>query len=156
MKKLIIKLLVIMMPTWLFADVTATKNETFGTGANMSDITAIHALLEKPDAFADKEVTVQGTINSVCDKKGCWMMITSGDERLRIKVNDGEMVFPFNAKGKTAFATGKLESLPMKKDKAIAYLKHLAEDEGKTFDESTVKDDITLYQLRPTGVTIIR
>ncbi|WP_144393789.1 DUF4920 domain-containing protein [Pleionea sediminis] len=132
------------------------KSDVFGTGAKEADALAVNQVLETPDSFLDKEVTVAGEIVSVCDKKGCWMMLSSGDERLRIKVKDGEMVFPFNAKGKTAFATGKLEKMEMTREKAIAYLKHMAEDAGKEFDESTVKGDMTFYQLRPVGVTIKR
>lgn len=75
-------------------------------------------------------------------------------QTLRIKVKDGDMVFPFNAKGETAYATGKLVPIELSKEKAIAYLSHLAEEAKEEFDPSTVKGAMTIYQLSPTGVTI--
>lgn len=135
--------------------VAANNNDTvFGEGVDMDKFVAMKQLLTTPNEFEGKIVTIEGTIDSVCDKKGCWMMLSSGDSRLRVKVNDGEMVFPFNAKDKTAYATGKLEALIMSKEKAIAYLSHLAEDAGESFDPATVTGETTIYQLRPTGVVI--
>ncbi len=132
------------------------KEQHFGQGADLSHLTAIGDVLGKPEAYLGKQITVTGKVVSVCDGKGCWMMLSSGDHRLRIKVKDGEMVFPFNAKDKTAFATGELVAMPMTQEKAIAYLSHMAEDEGKKFDPATVKGDTTIYQLKPVGVTIKR
>ncbi len=130
------------------------QDEVFGDGVDMDKLVAIETLLSSPDEFSEQTITVEGKVISVCDKKGCWMMITSGNKQLRIKVDDGDMVFPFNAKDKTAFATGKLEALTMSKDKAIAYLSHLAEDAGESFDPASVTGETTIYQLRPTGVVI--
>ncbi len=150
-KSLISLFLAIVFSHSLFA-----KDDSFGVGAKVAEAIDVHAILSEPEQFMEKELTVAGEVVSVCDKKGCWMMLSSGDARLRIKVKDGEMVFPFNAKGKTAYATGKLEKMEMTQEKAVAYLKHMAEDAGETFDPESVKGDVTLYQLRPVGVTIKR
>jgi hypothetical protein len=152
MKRLIIVCLSLMATAWAFAQ--TSKDDVFGSGVDMSLLVPIDLLLSEPHKYLDQSVTVEGKVVSVCDKKGCWMMLASGDHRLRIKVNDGEMVFPFNAKDKTAFATGKLEALKMSKERAIAYLSHLAEDAGESFDPATVTGETTIYQLRPTGVVI--
>jgi len=149
MKKLIQLCVLCLLSTPLIA-----KEEHFGLGANMEKLVAIETLLNEPVKYLKSEVTVKGKIVSVCENKGCWMMLASGDKRLRIKVKDGEMVFPISAKDKTAFATGKLETMEMTREKAIAYLSHMAEDSGEDFDASSIEGDITLYQLRPVGVTI--
>ncbi len=139
-----------LISSWSYA----TNDEIFGSGADMSSLTPISQLLVDPESYTNKTVTVKGSIQSVCGNKGCWMTLSSDEQRLRIKVKDGEMVFPFNARGKIAYATGKLEALPMSKEKAIAYLSHMAEESDETFDPASVTGDITLYQLRPVGVTI--
>jgi len=130
--------------------------EKFGTGADMSKLVAISTLLENPEDYLDKDVTVEGAIISVCKKRGCWMKLASDKkyQTLRIKVKDGDMVFPFNAKGKTAYATGKLVGMELSKEKAVAYLSHLAEEANEEFDKGSIKSGMTVYQLSPTGVTI--
>ena len=140
----------------LVLSTSALKAEDFGTGADMTKLVAISTLLETPKSYLDKTVTVEGAIISVCKKRGCWMKLASDKkfQTLRIKVKDGDMVFPFNAKGKTAYATGKLVGIELDKEKAIAYLQHLAEEANEKFDESSVTEGMTIYQLSPTGVTI--
>lgn len=149
------KFIVSVLGMWVLLNAAHSENILFGGGADMSKITAINEILKSPDRYLDSVVTIEGTISSVCKKKGCWMVLSSGSHQLRIKVNDGEMVFPFNTKGKTAFATGKLEVLEMTREKAIRYLAHLAEDAEQAFDESTVTEETVVYQLRPTQVTIM-
>jgi hypothetical protein len=61
-----------------------------------------------------KVVTISGTIDSVCSKQGCWMkfIANAGAKPFRIKVRDGDRVFPVSAKGKTAYATGTVHLWP--------------------------------------------
>lgn len=75
-------------------------------------------------------------------------------QTLRIKVKDGDMVFPLTAKGKTAFATGQLSAKTLPKEKAIAYLQHMADEAKEDFDPASVTGPLTIYQLVPQGVTI--
>ncbi len=136
--------------------ISALENKSFGTGANMDKLVAISTLLSSPNNYLDQEVTVAGTIVSVCSKRGCWMKLASDKkfQTLRIKVKDGDMVFPFNARGEKAFATGKLFPITLSKAKAIEYFAHLAEEAKEEFDPSSITGEMTIYQLVPTGVTI--
>ncbi|WP_417346184.1 DUF4920 domain-containing protein [Ferrimonas sp.] len=85
----------------------------FGTPVDAGNITKISTLMASPDSYLDKQVTIEGTIVAVCEKRGCWMKVASDKQfqNLRVKVKDGEMVFPVSAKGSTAIATGKLQKL---------------------------------------------
>ena len=130
------------------------NEEVFGNGANLEQVIDVKTVLASPSSFIGKDITVAGEIDSVCGKKGCWMMMKSGHEQLRIKVKDGDMVFPFNAKGKRAFATGKLEVIEMSEKQALAYQKHMAEDAGEDFEPKNVTKELVFYQLKPVGVTI--
>ncbi len=138
--------------------ISASANEgiTFGSGANMEKLVPISTILASPQQYLDKEITVKGAIIAVCEKRGCWVKLASDKkfQTLRIKVRDGDMVFPLNSKGKTAFATGKLTGIPLSKDKAIAYLQHMADESKETFDPASITTGITIYQLVPKGVTI--
>ena len=55
-----------------------------------------------------KTVKVEGLVTAVCPKRGCWMELASDKEfqTVKVKVDDGVMVFPLDAKGKVATAEG--------------------------------------------------
>jgi hypothetical protein len=79
----------------------------------------------------------------------------NGGARLRVKVDDGVMVFPVTAKGKLAVAEGTLEALPMRREQYVAWLSHLAEERGESFDAATVGEGpFRILQLKGTGAQI--
>ena len=85
-------------------------------------------------------------------------MTIASDKRfqnLRIKVKDGDMVFPLSAKGSEAIATGNLTELKYSLKQTRRVLAHRAEEEGKAFDPASVIEPMTMYQLVPTGVSIL-
>ena len=53
---------------------------------------------------------------------GCWMTIVDpvGERTIRVKVNDGEIVFPKAAVGKLAIVEGKLTRLELTHEQATA------------------------------------
>jgi hypothetical protein len=73
---------------------------------------------------------------------------------IRIKVNDGEIVFPKDAIGKMAIAEGKLSKMELTKDQATAEAKHEAEEQGRKFDPKKVKGGSVTYQIDGTGAVI--
>lgn len=129
----------------------------FGAPVDAGNITKISTLMASPDSYLDKQVTIEGTIVAVCEKRGCWMKIASDKrfQNLRVKVNDGEMVFPLSAKGSTAIATGKLQKLEFDLERTRKMKAHWAEEKGETFDPASVTEPMVIYQLAPTGVSIL-
>ena len=84
-------------------------------------------------------------------------MTLSSDKKFqtfRIKVRDGDMVFPMTAMGKTAYATGKLQAIPLSLEKSKTFLAYQAQEQQEEFDPASVTEPFTVYQLSPTGVTI--
>jgi len=117
----------------------------------------ITKVVSAPDSYMGKLIQVKGKVSAVCEMAGCWMTLvdTKSGDSIRIKVNDGEIVFPPEAVGQVAVAEGKLEKLEFAKEEAIARQKHEAEENGKPFDPQSVKGPITLYQLRGTGAVVL-
>ncbi len=105
----------------------------------LTDTTAVQAILAQPEAFVGKEVRVEGKVKEVCEMAGCWMELEAGDgdQTLKVKVKDGDIVFPVAARGKQAVAQGKVEDLEMTRAKYVKYLEHAAEEQGGKFDEAT-------------------
>lgn len=130
--------------------------QNFGPKFDASNSVTVQQVLAKPTEFLAKPFTVQGKIDAVCQKKGCWMQFeTAADQpTFRLKVKDGDMVFPVSAKGKNAFAHGSLKAKPMSLEQTKTYLKHRAEEQGEAFDPAAVTTAVTLYQFEPESVFI--
>jgi hypothetical protein len=134
----------------------STSATTFGGVVDKTKLVEVADILAKPQSYLQQQVTVKGTVEAVCQKKGCWMQLSAGKNQptFRIKVKDGDMVFPVSAKGKTAYASGKLDPIEMDLESSREYLAHKAEEQGETFDPASVTEAITLYQLVPVAVEI--
>ncbi|WP_247687565.1 DUF4920 domain-containing protein [Pseudoalteromonas luteoviolacea] len=89
--------------------------KTYNGGADKSKLVSISQLLSEAQRYTTQTSTIQGTITRVCKKRGCWMQLASDKkfQSLRVKVRDGDMVFPMTAQGKTAYATGTLKIKPL-------------------------------------------
>ena len=110
----------------------------------------------KPDAFAGKTVQVRGKIVEVCQMAGCWMALTDDDGKtIRVKVNDGDIVFPKTAGGKMAIAEGEFKKIERTKEQAIAQARHEAEESGRKFNPASVKGATTTFQINGSGAVIL-
>lgn len=93
----------------------AAGETKLGTGISLKESTAIKALVEQPGAYVGKTLRVDGVATAVCSAMGCWMAVAAeGDEKgatVRIKVDDGVIVFPMTAKGRKVSAEGVFEAV---------------------------------------------
>ena len=85
----------------------------YGKPLTVKETSKISDVLAHPDQFNGKRVKVQGPIVDVCEMKGCWIAVGSDKEfeSMRIKVEDGVIVFPPEAKGKRAMRVPVTESV---------------------------------------------
>ncbi len=118
--------------------------------------TPISKVSAKPADYVGKTIQVKGKITEVCEKMGCWMMLVDPGSKasVKIKVKDGEIVFPKEAVGKMAVAEGTFAKIEMTKEQAIAQAKHEAEENKKPFDPASISGPVTTYQIQGTGAVI--
>lgn len=131
--------------------------ESFGSGVKVAEATPISKILADPDAYVGKTVRIEGKVLDVCPMKGCWMELAGedGKESLKVKVDDGVIVFPVDSKGKLAVAEGTVEAIPMTKEEYVGWLEHLAEERGEKFDAASVGEGpFRILQLKGTGARI--
>jgi Domain of unknown function (DUF4920) len=131
--------------------------EVYGGGVKVAEPTPIGKILADPDAYVGKTVRIEGKVLDVCPMKGCWMELAGedGKESLKVKVDDGVIVFPVDSKGKLAVAEGTVEAIPMTKEQYVGWLEHLAEERGEKFDATSVGDGpFRILQLKGTGARI--
>ncbi|MEO8167968.1 MAG: DUF4920 domain-containing protein [bacterium] len=151
MKLISVFMLTIFLLTFSFA---GTKN--YGKKLTVKEKTKISDILAEPEKFAGKKVLVEGTVAEVCEMQGCWIKIKSSEnsDQIRFKVNDGEIIFPKNASGKTALAQGIVTVKTKSKEELIAEGEHFAQDAGKTFDPSTVTGPQTVVTIKGEGAVL--
>ena len=78
-----------------------------------------------------------------------------GGAKMKVKVDDGVIVFPVDSKGRLAVAEGVVESIPMTRENYVAWLEHLAEEKGEKFDAATVGDGpYRIFQIKGAGAEI--
>ncbi len=123
----------------------------------VKETTAIDKLMASPDQYVGKLVQVKGTVRDVCREMGCWTEVAdaASGRSIRIKVKDGEIVFPKDSIGKTIVAEGKLAKIEQTKEQAIAQAKHEAEANKRKFDPATITAGRTYYQIQGTGAVIV-
>lgn len=132
--------------------------KSYGAGVTLADSTPIAALLAAPADYAGKPVRVDGTVAEVCEKAGCWLEVRAGegDATLRVKVADGEIVFPTSARGRAVTAEGTFETKQLDRAAFVRWAKHLAEEQGRRFDEAAVVGDgpFPFHQIAGRGAEI--
>lgn len=119
-----------------------------GAGVTLKEATPIKALIDRPQEFVGKTVRIDGVATAVCSHMGCWMAVApeaaDTSATVRLKVEDGVIVFPVSAKGKKVSAEGVFE--PVGDD---AESQEAAAEHGK-HDAKASK----AYQIRATGALI--
>jgi hypothetical protein len=117
----------------------------------------VGAVLKQPAPLVGKTVQVKGKVTEVCQMAGCWMALADPDTQnvLRVKVNDGDIVFPKSAVGRMAVAEGTLEKFELTQKQTVARARHEAEEQGRPFDPATVKGGTTVYQIKGSGALLL-
>lgn len=143
--------------TFLLCGVVWAGQIQLGQPLTVSKQTPIPAILKQPDKYVGQTVQVKGTVREVCQKMGCWMEVAdpATGQAIRIKVKDGEIVFPKEAIGRTAVAEGKLAKLVLTREQMVARAKHEAEENNRPFDPDSIRSGATIYQIQGTGAVIL-
>jgi hypothetical protein len=80
----------------------------------------------------EKDAKIVGTIEEVCQKKGCWMKVDLGNgEKMRITFRDYAFFVPKDASGREVI----LDGTAMIEETSMESLRHFAEDAGKSKEE---------------------
>jgi hypothetical protein len=163
---LILSIAVIAMAA---ASAMAGESRSYGDGVTLDEAVAIDVLLENPNDYVGRKIRVDGVITAVCKKRGCWMQVTnpeSGDG-VRIKVEDGVIVFPYESMGREAQAEGIFEAIKLTPEQVEAQTAAAHDhQEGTTCDKDGPKATETgagcdlppidqyVYLIRGTGAVI--
>lgn len=143
-------LLFIFLSLFLMQFTSFAQIEKYGRDIAIQEKTNISEILSDPSDFEGQTVLVEGKINDVCPSAGCWMILESDKEgqEIKIKVKDGDIVFPQEAIGKTALVEGTVYKIELTREEAVEYYSHVAEEKGEDFDPASVTGAVTLFQIK--------
>lgn len=112
-----------------FAELNADGfyGETFDIAETVSLDEAIAEISDKDSLV----VKLSGEVNGVCQVKGCWMTMQSGDQDMRVKFKDYGFFVPKDCSGKVAYVDG----IMRREEVSIADQKHLLEDAEASQEE---------------------
>lgn len=106
MKKIFILCVVTLVALGVLVWRVAAKPSRFGTFAGAPHV-AVARLISEPKAFTGKLVAAEGTITQQCKSMGCYFYFRSGDQTLRVDVQEVAMTAPMR-EGKRARVEGQL------------------------------------------------
>jgi hypothetical protein len=141
----------------MFTLVAAAAEVRLGKPLTLKEPSTIADVNAKSERLVGKTVQVKGKVTEVCQMMGCWMALVDpvSQSMIRIKVNDGDIVFPKESAGRMALAEGSLVRLQLSKEQMIAGARHEAEEQGRKFDASKITGGGTIYQIQGTGAVIL-
>lgn len=149
-------LFLVLTIAFVLPSAASVAGTVYGGGVTVLPVTLVSELLSKPDAYVGKTVKIKGLVADVCTARGCWLEI-AGDrpyELVRVKVEDGVIVFPASARGRQAAVQGMVEVLRMCPDEALRFRKEEALKKGVPFDRASITGKEAALAIRATGAVI--
>lgn len=137
-----------MMVCWAVTVTAQNAGTMYGEGTKAKAYVPLESAVSKKVKTVS---TVQGKVMDVCSKKGCWMMITSGNITARVTFKDYGFFVPTSLKGKTVLVTGVLSVEELSEDEA----RHYAEDAGQSKEQiQAIKGTQKEYGIEATTVEV--
>ncbi|MEM9918559.1 MAG: DUF4920 domain-containing protein [Bacteroidota bacterium] len=145
-------------------DSTAQKAETteeekpansFGELIDEKDAITLAELPAQLESADSVRVKLSGTVESVCQVKGCWMNIVSKDaegQEVFVKFKDYGFFVPVDIAGKTVVMDG----YAFKEMTSVDELRHYAEDEGQSEEQiAAITEPVEELKFMASGVLIV-
>jgi len=165
MKKLVLMLLAIGMMIGCQDKVqtenTETQKEetmeaanTFGETINSKDAISFEDLVQKMEGSDSMLVKVKGTVESVCQAKGCWMNIVSSEieDEMFVKFKDYGFFMPKDIAGQEVI----MEGYAYREVTPVEELRHYAEDAGKSAEEiAAITEPEEEFKFMASGVILL-
>jgi|APTNR8051073442_1049403.scaffolds.fasta_scaffold00949_6 hypothetical protein len=129
--------------------------QPFGDTITAEGAIGYEAMLTQMGDKDSIEVKVMGEVESVCQKKGCWMNIVSADPekaQMFVQFEDYGFFMPKNIKGRKVIMQG----YAYKSVTPVEELRHYAEDEGKSKEEiEAITEPLEELKFMASGVLLL-
>jgi len=124
--------------------------DDFGAALTLVRATPLSVVAAHPERFEGKPVVVRGKISDVCQKKGCWTVITDGNVNVRVRFRDYGFFLPKDSTGREAIAQGLVSAETISEKTA----RHFAR-ESVGEDPAAIKGPQHVVRFTATGVRLL-
>ena len=133
--------------------VESQKLQDFGAPFEIKEVIAAKEVLTEPKSFVGKKVRVEGTVQDVCQKMGCWMVISEGSSSMRITTKDHKFFVAKDGAGSKCHIEG--EVIARTKDpERTAHFESESSD-GAPIPEKEAEGD-TVYEIVASSIRFIK
>jgi hypothetical protein len=101
----------------------------YGAGLTLEEITPLREVVSRPELHVGRPLLVKGRIRDVCQKKGCWLVLTDGQFQMRVRFADYGFFVPKDSYGKDAYVEGR------------AALREISEKEARHYEAEAIEGD---------------
>jgi hypothetical protein len=134
------------------SDVISAQSKNYGATIDENGAMSMKQLLGYMSSKEEMQAKVIGTVEEVCQAKGCWMIIPTGEgHTMRVTFKDYGFFVPKDIAGKQVIISGKAH----KSTTSVEELKHYAEDAGKSKEEiAKITSPVTELAFEADGVIV--
>ena len=108
-------------------EISIDSLEHFGLEFTLETSLPAGTVLTNPKEYVGKTVRVTGKVSDVCQKMGCWMVITDADQHMRITTKDHKFFVAKDGAG----ATCDLEGTVVKREASPARTEHFKSEQSE-------------------------
>lgn len=135
--------------------ITKDKGQTFGEAITATGAINYKELLSKMQGQDSLAIKVKGTVDEVCQAKGCWMNIVEKDsesEPMMVKFKDYGFFVPKDIAGRKVI----MEGYAYRNFTSVEELRHYAEDAGKSKEEiAAITEPVEELKFLASGVLLL-
>ncbi len=124
--------------------------DDFGAGITLAQPTALADVVAHPERYAEEPVLVRGRLTDVCQRKGCWTVITDDTVAVRIRFHDYGFFLPKDSVGREAIAEGLVKAETLDEKTARHY-----ESESKDGDPNSIEGPQQVVGFTATGMRLL-
>ena len=148
MKKALIVAAVIALAT--ISAVASGGGKHYGAPFGDAKMVSLADATAAPGDLAAAPVKIKGKVLDVCQREGCWLVLSDGERQMRIHMKDHAFAVPKDIGGKMVVVEGLVEQ----KTITEAQARHFAEESNGKVDPATIKGDQTTVRMMATGVLV--
>jgi len=127
-----------------------TSSKHFGASFSKAKTVTLAEVTANADKYNGKTVKLKGNIADVCQREGCWLVLSDGERTIRIKMKDHKFVVPKDSGNKIAIVEGVIEKQELSEEMA----RHYAEESAGKVDPTTIKGPQIVVGMNAIGVRI--
>lgn len=115
----------------LFLNFANAKETEYGAPITLKDKQALTTVVNENARFKDQDVLVEASLKQVCQKKGCWAVLSQDGTEVRMTFKDYGFFIPKDSASRLVLAQGRI----IEKTLSEKQRRHYLEDAGAPASE---------------------